>query len=100
MGYFCLLWDKSRGESQAYIEVRRDAGASSEAFLHCLNDRRQRRPAIMANLDPELLRLEEVLRRARVRLALVIEKVGDPAAVKAAEDLCAEAAAAVAAHKA
>lgn len=54
----------------------------------------------MANLDPELLRLEEVLRRARVRLALVIEKVGDPAAVKAAEDLCAEAAAAVAAHKA
>ena len=54
----------------------------------------------MANLDPELLRLEEVLRLARVRLALVIEKVGDPAAVKAAQDLCAEAAAAVAVHKA
>jgi hypothetical protein len=52
----------------------------------------------MANLDPELLRLEEVLRLARVRLALVIEKVGDPAAIKAAEDLCAEAAAAVAAR--
>ena len=68
-------------------------------FLHCLDGRRQRRPAIMANFDPELLRLEEVLRLARVRLALVIEKVGDPAAVKAAEDLCAEAAAAVAAHK-
>jgi hypothetical protein len=54
----------------------------------------------MANLDPELLRLEEVLRLARGRLALVIQKVGDPAAIKAAEDLCAEAAAAVAAHKA
>jgi len=54
----------------------------------------------MANLDPELLRLEEVLRLARVRLALIIQKVGDPAAIKAGEDLCAEAAAAVAAHRA
>ena len=54
----------------------------------------------MTNPDFELLRLEEVLRLARVRLAQVIQKVGDPAAIKAAEELCAEAAAAVAAHKA
>jgi DNA-directed RNA polymerase specialized sigma24 family protein len=54
----------------------------------------------MANLDPELLRLEEILRLARERLALIIQKVGDPAAIKAAEDLCAEAVVAVAAHKA
>jgi hypothetical protein len=54
----------------------------------------------MTNLDPELLRLEEALCLARERLALIIQKVGDPAAIKAAEDLCAEAAAAVAAYKA
>jgi CBS-domain-containing membrane protein len=60
----------------------------------------QRRPAKMADLDPELLRLEEVLRLARERLALIIRRVGDPAAIKAAEELCAEAAAAVAAHRA
>jgi hypothetical protein len=54
----------------------------------------------MANPDLELLRLEEALRLARLRLAQVVEKVGDPAAIKAAEDLCAEAEAAVAAHKA
>ena len=50
--------------------------------------------------DLELLQLEEVLRLARLRLTQVIDKVGDPAAIKAAEELCAEAAAAVAAHKA
>lgn len=53
----------------------------------------------MANRDLELLRLEEVLRLARERLTLIIQKVGDPAAIKAAEDLCAEAAAAIAAHR-
>jgi hypothetical protein len=54
----------------------------------------------MANPDLELLRLDEVQRLARERLALIVQKVGDPAAIRAAEDLCAEAAAAVAAHKA
>ena len=50
------------------------------------------------NHDHELLRLEEVLRVARQRLTGIIQKVNDPAAIKAAEDLCAEAAAAVDAH--
>jgi hypothetical protein len=54
----------------------------------------------MAHLDPELLRLEEALRLARERLTLIIQKVDDRAAIKAAEDLCAEAVAAVAAHRA
>ena len=54
----------------------------------------------MANPDPELLRLEEVLRLARERLALIIQKVDDPAAIKAAQDLCAEAMTAVAARRA
>jgi hypothetical protein len=53
----------------------------------------------MADPDLELLRLEEVLRLARERLTLIIQKVGDPAAIRAAEHLCAEAAAAVAAHR-
>jgi hypothetical protein len=60
----------------------------------------QGRLAKMATPDLELQRLDEALRLARRRLALVIEKVGDPAAIRAAEDLCAEAAAAVAAHRA
>jgi hypothetical protein len=54
----------------------------------------------MANPDLELLRLEQALRLARERLTLIIQKVGDPAAIKAAEGLCAEAAAAVAARRA
>ena len=54
----------------------------------------------MANPDPELLRLEEALRLARERLALIIQKVDDPAAIKAAQDLCAEAVTAVAARRA
>jgi len=54
----------------------------------------------MANRDTELLRLEEVLRLARERLTLIVQKVGDPAAIKAAEDLYTEAAAAVAARRA
>jgi hypothetical protein len=54
----------------------------------------------MANADPELIRLEEVLRLSRQRLTQIIQKVGDPAAIKAAKDLCAEAAAAVQAYRA
>ena len=45
----------------------------------------------MANLDLELLRLEKVLRLARDRLALIIGMVPDPALLRAAEGLCAEA---------
>ena len=48
----------------------------------------------------ELLRLEEVLRLARDRLALIIRMVADPAVLRAAEDLCAEAIAAVGAYTA
>ena len=53
----------------------------------------------MVDPDLELRRLEEVLRLARERLTLIIRTVGDPAAIKAAEHLCAEAAAAIAAHR-
>jgi hypothetical protein len=53
----------------------------------------------MATPDPELLRLEERLRLARERLTLIVHTVTDPAAIKAAEELCAEAAAAVTAYK-
>ena len=102
MSEFCPLSDKSRGPS------RRASGALAPTVTLCIlgdlaalsGTRIQRRPATMTNPDPELLRLEEVLRLARLRLTQVIDKVGDPAAIKAAEDLCAEAAAAVAAHKA
>ena len=52
-----------------------------------LNDRMQWGPATMANPDPELLRLGEVLRLARERLALIIQTADDPAAIKAAQDL-------------
>jgi hypothetical protein len=54
----------------------------------------------MANPDLELLRLEEVLRLARERLGWVIRTVPDPAVLKAAQDLCAEAFAAVGAYRA
>jgi hypothetical protein len=47
----------------------------------------------MAYPDFELLRLEEVLRLARDRPALIIRMVPDPAVLRAAEGLCAEAAA-------
>jgi hypothetical protein len=50
--------------------------------------------------DLELRRLEHVLRLARDRLALIIRMVPDPAVLKAAEDLCAEAIAAVGAYTA
>ena len=49
--------------------------------------------------DLELLRLEEVLRLARDRLARIIRMVPDPAVVRAAEDLCAKAMAALAAYR-
>ena len=54
----------------------------------------------MQNTDLELLRLEEDLRVARERLAGIIRMVPDPAVLKAAEDLCAKAIAAVSAYKA
>jgi hypothetical protein len=50
--------------------------------------------------DLELIHLEQVLRSARDRLALIIRMVPDPVVLKAAEDLCAEAIAAVGAHTA
>jgi hypothetical protein len=52
----------------------------------------------MANVDPELQRLEEAVRGARQRLTQVIQKVADPAALKAATDICTEAIAAVCAY--
>ena len=52
----------------------------------------------MANVDPELQRLEETIRVARERLTQVIQKVAGPAAIKAATDICAEAIAAVRAY--
>ena len=54
----------------------------------------------MAHPDHQLARLEEVLRLARERLAGIIRMVPDPAAIKAAEDLCAEAVASIGVHKA
>ena len=52
----------------------------------------------MANVAPELQRLEETIRVARERLTQVIQKVADPAAIKAATNICAEAIAAVRAY--
>jgi CBS-domain-containing membrane protein len=52
----------------------------------------------MANIDPDLQRLEEVIRVARERLTQVMQKVADAAAVKAATDICTEAIAAVRAY--
>jgi CBS-domain-containing membrane protein len=49
----------------------------------------------ITDVDLELLRLEEVLRVARERLAGIIRMVPDPAVLKAAEDLCAKAIAAL-----
>ena len=56
--------------------------------------------ATVGNLDFELLRLEEIVRLARDRLASIIRMVPDPAVVKAAEDLCAEAVAALGVYRA
>ena len=52
----------------------------------------------MANPDLELLRLERTLQQARERLDWITRSVSDAAVCKAAEDLCAEAAAAVDAY--
>ena|SRR5260370_34865782 len=49
--------------------------------------------------DLEFLRLEEALRQARERLAWIRRFVPDRAAIKAAEDLCAEATAAVGVYR-
>jgi hypothetical protein len=48
--------------------------------------------------DVELLRLERALHQARDRLGWISRFISDPAVLKAAEDLCAEAVAAVGAH--
>jgi hypothetical protein len=54
----------------------------------------------MAYPDFELLGLEEVVRLAQDRLAGIIRMVPDPAVVKAAEDLCAEAVTALGVYRA
>jgi hypothetical protein len=54
----------------------------------------------MAHPDLELLRLEQALTRARERLTWIVLKIADPPTIKAAEDLYAEAVAAVRAHAA
>jgi hypothetical protein len=58
----------------------------------------QHQPSV-ANPDFELLRLEENLRMARERLARISRAVTDAAALKAVEDLCAAALAAVVTYK-
>ena len=60
---------------------------------------RSQHQSSVANPDLELLRLEEALRLARDRLARMIRMIPDPAALKAAEDLCAKAMAALAAYR-
>jgi hypothetical protein len=45
----------------------------------------------MAEVDAELQRLKEAVRVTCKRVTQVIQKVADPAAIKAATDLCAEA---------
>ena len=54
----------------------------------------------MSNSDPDFIRLEEALRLADTRLSTMRRSVSDPAALKAAEDLCAEATAAIGAYQA
>ena len=58
------------------------------------------RKKTMAHPDLELLRLEEALRVARDPVAEIIRMVPDPAVVRAAEDLCAEAVAALGVYRA
>jgi hypothetical protein len=53
---------------------------------------------MMSNCDPELRRLERALQEARDRLGWISRFMSDPAALKAAEDLCGEASAAVGAY--
>ena len=52
----------------------------------------------MSNSDPELHRLEDVLRRAQKRLAWMNRSVLDAAALKAGQDLCDKAREDLAAH--
>ena len=48
-------------------------------------------PGIMTNADAELEKLKEAVRVACQRVTQVIQTVADPAAIKAATDICAEA---------
>jgi CBS-domain-containing membrane protein len=68
--------------------------------LDCRGTDPRLRTMQITDVDLELLRLEEVLRVARERLAGIIRMVPDPAVLKAAEDLCAKAIAALAAYRA
>jgi len=45
----------------------------------------------MASVDAELQRLKEAVRVSCKRVTQVVQKVADPAAIKAATDICAEA---------
>ena len=45
----------------------------------------------MASVDAELQRLKEAVRVSCKRVTQVVQKVADPAAIKAASDICAEA---------
>ena len=57
-----------------------------------LNDWARKGPGTMANVDnSELQRLKEAVRVACQRVTQVIQTVADPAAIKAATDICAEA---------
>jgi hypothetical protein len=53
----------------------------------------------MSKSDIELLRLERALDQARDRLYSMVRFISDPAALRAAGDLCAEATAAVDAYR-
>jgi hypothetical protein len=52
----------------------------------------------MANVDAELEKLKEAVRVACKIVTPVIQKVADPAAIKAATDICAEAVTALRAY--
>src|SRR5229473_458204 len=92
----------SKRRSRTIVSCLPKSGRKQNACfsLRCWRGRRRKTAAThsgqgtMTNPDLELLRLEEVLRLARDRLARISRMVADPAVVKAAEDLCAEAAAA------
>jgi hypothetical protein len=52
----------------------------------------------MASVDLELQRLQKAEREACTRLTRLLHRVTDPAAIKAAKDICAETMAAVRAY--
>jgi hypothetical protein len=105
----------SRGRSTTIASNLQTNGRkqSARSYSNCWRGKRRRtaharcedgtslktREETMVSSELELLRLEEVLRLARDRLAGIIRMVPDPAVVKAAEDLCAEAVAAVGAYR-